>query len=310
MKILISTSSFNTESAYYALLLEKGFQAELNPFKRKLSEKEIIDFLPGIDGLIAGVEPLNKEVLSSTKSLKVISRCGTGMDSVDVEAAKELGIKVFNTPDAVTQCVAELTVGLILNVLRHVSLGDRLIRSGQWKKHMGNLLFGKTVGLLGLGRIGKRVVELLQPFGVKYIARDIAPDISFAEEHGVKIGDIDDVLRESDVVSIHLPYFPELDHFISDRELGLMKKESILINASRGKLIDEDALCRALSEKMIAGAAIDTFENEPYVGPLKNLDNVVLTPHIGSYAIESRIRMERESVENLIEGFRKLELIQ
>jgi D-3-phosphoglycerate dehydrogenase len=302
MKILISTSSFNTNSEAFILLKKKRFEVILNPYKRKLSESEIKEMLPGIDGLIAGLEPITKDVLNHADNLKVISRCGAGIDNVDLEAAKCFGIKVYSTPDAVTQAAAELTIGLMFNILRNISAGDRLIRSGAWTKQMGNLLYGKTLGILGLGRIGKKIVELLQPFGLKYLARDIAPNNEFAVKYSVRYCCLDDILREADIITIHLPYEASLDKLIGERELNLMKENAVLINASRGGLIDEDALYTALRQKRIAGAAIDAFASEPYSGKLRELDNIILTPHVGSYAREVREKMESEAVANLLTG--------
>lgn len=307
MKILISTSSFGKyDSSPLQKLKDSGYEIILNPYARKLQPGEIIPLLDGVIGLIAGTEPLTANVLESARNLKVISRCGVGTDNVDIEAAKKLGIKVLNTPDAPTHAVAELTIGLILNLLRGISMEDRLIRAGEWKKHMGELLSGKTIGILGLGRIGKRIVELTSSFGLKYIAWDISPDLQFADKYKVTFMNLDEVLKKADIISIHLPYTPELKNFISEKEISLMKKNAFLINTARGRLIDEAALYKALEKKIIAGAAIDTFTQEPYNGPLKNLENIVLTCHIGSYAKEARIKMEIDAVRNLIEVLKEV----
>lgn len=303
MKVFISTSSFaKYDDLPLRLLRDAGLDIQLNPYGRKLAADECLSLYADIDGVIAGTETLSAEILRSAGNLKIVSRCGAGTDSVDMEAARALGISVFTTPDAPTQAVAELTVGLMLALLRGISRADRLIRTGAWRKDMGSLLCGKTLGILGLGRIGKAVAELTQPFGLRYLAWDIAPDRQFAGKHTIELVGLDDLLGNTDIISIHLPYAPELKGIIGRRAFSLMKKDALLVNTSRGGLIDEAALYEALKERKIAGAALDVFEQEPYTGPLRQLDNVILTAHIGSYAREARVEMEIEAARNLIAG--------
>ncbi len=303
-RIFISTSSFaENDASPLQLLKDAGLDVHLNPHGRQLTPEECLNLYHDIDGLIAGTEALNARVLKSARKLRVISRCGAGVDNVDREAAEKLGIKVFSTPDAPTQAAAELTIGLMLDLMRGISGEDRLVRAGKWQKKTGNLLSGKTLGILGLGRIGQRIVELTRPFNLKYFAWDISPDRRFAGKYSVEFGELDEILRKADIITIHLPYAPELKGIIGDRELGLMKRNAFIINAARGGLVDEAALYTALKEKKIAGAALDVFGQEPYHGPLTELDNIVLTPHIGSYAIEARVEMEIQSVKNLLQGF-------
>lgn len=303
--VFISTTSFaQWDNTPLRMLEDAGFSTRLNPYGRKLTLNECLSLYHDIDGLIAGTEALTAEVLKSASKLKVISRCGAGIDNVDTKMAEELGIKVFATPDAPTQAVAELTVGLILNLLRGICAEDRSIRSGGWKKHMGNLLSGKTLGILGLGRIGKRVVELTTAFGLRYIAWDISPDKQFADKHKVSFRDLDQLLKEADIITIHLPYSSKLKGIIGEREFRLMKRDAFLINIARGGLVDEGELCKALKEGRIAGAALDVFDQEPYTGSLRELDNIILTSHIGSYAKEARVEMEVQAAKNLIEGLK------
>ena len=305
MKIFISTTSFaKYDDLPVRLLRDAGLDIQLNPYGRKLAADECLSLYADIDGLIAGTEALTADVLRSARNLKVVSRCGAGTDSVDIGAAGELGIRIFTTPDAPTQAVAELTIGLILALLRGISRADRLIRTGVWEKNMGRLLSGKTLGILGLGRIGKAVAELTQPFNLRYLAWDIAPDRQFAGQHIIELVELDELLSKADIVSIHLPYTPELKGIIDERAIGMMGREALLVNAARGGLIDEVALHVALKDRRIAGAALDVFEQEPYTGPLRDLDNVILTSHIGSYAKEARVEMEVQAAENLIAGLR------
>ena len=305
MKIFISTTSFaEYDASPLKLLRDAGMEVEVNLFRRKLTPEECLRLYKDIDGLIAGTEALTAEILRSARNLKVISRCGAGADNIDMEVAEELGIKVLTTPDVPTQAVAELTIGLVLDLMRGISVENRLVRAGVWQKHMGSLLSEKTLGIMGLGRIGKRVVELTQPFNLKYIAWDISPDRQFADRYNVEFTGLDELLSKADIVTVHLPYASELEGIIGERELSLMKREAFLVNTARGGLVDEAALGKALKEKGIAGAALDVFEQEPYAGRLKELDNVILTPHIGSYAKEARVEMEAQAVKNLIEGLK------
>jgi len=303
MKILISTSSFGKyDDAPVKKLTNSGYEIVLNPYKRTLKNEETGKLLNGITGLIAGTEQLTCDMLKQADKLKVISRCGTGMDNVDLKAAEQLGIKVFNTPDAPAQAVAELTLGLILALYRNIPGNDREVRSGKWEKGMGKLLQGKVLGILGLGRIGRKLVELTAPFGLLVVACDVNPDISFVEKHKIKLSSMEELLSTSDIVSIHVSYGTGTKNLIDKKKLALMKHSSILINTSRGGVINEGALAEALAGGGLAGAALDVFENEPYAGPLKGMDKVILTPHIGSYAVESRVKMEMDAVDNLIKG--------
>lgn len=307
MKIFVSTSSFaRYDASPLELLNDAKLSVQLNPFGRKLTPEECLNLYYNIDGLIAGTETLNAEILRSARNLKVISRCGAGTDNIDVNIVEELGIKVFTTSDAPTQAVAELTIGLMLGLLRGIPLEDRSIRVGGWAKSMGNLLTGKALGILGLGRIGKRVVQLTQPFNLKYLAWDNSPDRQFADKYNVEFVGLDDLLARADIVTIHLPFTPELKGIISERELGLMKTDTFLINIARGGLVNEAALCTALKENRIARAALDVFEQEPYTGPLTELDNIILTSHIGSYAREARAEMELQAARNLLQGLELL----
>jgi len=296
-KIAITTTSFGKDDKRsLEIIRTKIYETVLNPHGRKLKKDEIVELCKDVIGIIAGTEALDAEILGRLPNLKVISRCGTGLDNVDKDAAKKLGIKVFNTPDAPTLAVAELTIGLILNLLRRVNEMDAVIRDGKWEKLTGNLLSGKTVGIIGFGRIGRKVGELLKCMGCEIKYYDIE---DYEVEMGVDRVEIKELLRTSDIISIHVSSSARI---IGRKELGMMKKGSWLINVSRGGVVDEEALYHALKEGLLAGAALDVFEREPYKGNLKELDNVILTPHVGSYAKEARIKMEIEAAKNLLKG--------
>ncbi|MEK6736486.1 MAG: phosphoglycerate dehydrogenase [Pseudomonadota bacterium] len=307
-KFVISTSSFDIDNnPPVQHLRQKGMQIILNPHKRKLTEDEIIELLSdGVVGLIAGIEPLTERVFQSAKSLRVVSRCGTGMDTVDQTAAQKQGIAVFNTPEAPAQAVAELTLGLMLAALRQICAIDRSIHSGEWPRTQGRLLAAQTVGIIGLGHIGQRVARLCQAFEAKVIAHD--PHVNQAPD-GVSLTSLESLLTSADIISLHLPYSNALHHLLDAQAFTKMKTGAIVINAARGGLIDEQALGEALDSGKLGAAALDVYEQEPYQGPLLECSHLVMTSHVGSLARESRQRMEIEAAENLRQGLITMGLI-
>jgi D-3-phosphoglycerate dehydrogenase len=303
MKILISTSSFGDVSRRPLEALESaGHTVVLNPHKRQLKEDEAIALLADVDGLVAGTEKLNAAVLAKAPRLKCISRVGTGVDAVDLDACRARGIPVFNTPDAHVDAVAELVLGGALAVLRKLGETDRSIRKGEWKKPMGTLLRGKTVGIVGLGRIGKALVQLLKPFGVQVLASDPMLDAAFASSHGVSAVSVDELVSRSDVITLNLSFSSDAKGLLNAARIATLKPTAVVVNCARGGIVDEAALGEFLKTHPDAGAYLDTFDQEPYKGPLASLENVLLSAHIGSYAREARERMEADAVENLLKG--------
>ena len=301
-KILISPSSFGKcGNEPIKLLKEHNYEIILNPYSRKLQPNEIIELGKDCIGIIAGVEPLNEEVLESLPKLKCISRCGSGIDNIDLKKAEMLGISIKNTPYGPTRAVAELTIGLIFDVLRQISSRDRGIRNNKWNKEMGYLLKDKKIGVLGLGRIGKTVAELLLKLDSKVYVNDIKPDFEWIKKYNIMLLTFDELIEKCDILCVHVSLPPNNNYLIGYNEIKKMKKNSFLVNISRGGVVDENALYDSLKNNHLAGAAVDVFEKEPYNGPLKELDNVVLTPHVGSYASEARLEMEIEAVKNLLE---------
>ncbi|MCF8262627.1 MAG: phosphoglycerate dehydrogenase [Melioribacteraceae bacterium] len=301
MKVLISPSSFGQCGMKPVELLEKhGYEIINNPFGRKLTEDEVIEIASDAVGIVAGVEPLTRKVMDRLNNLKCISRVGVGMDSVDLAYAEEKGIIVRNTPDGPTRAVAELTVGLTLDLLRGISFSHSQIKNGGWKKFIGNLILDKKIGVLGFGRIGRETSLLFKGLGAKVQAYDLYPDVQFANENDIKLVNSKTLFETSDIITIHLPPSDDGIPIISNNELNLMNSDSFLINVSRGGVVDEDALYDSLLGKKIAGAALDVFKNEPYKGKLTDLENIIFTPHLGSYASEGKLKMEIDAVENLL----------
>ena len=301
-RVLISTSSFGVADTSPLERLEReGFEVSLNPHGRVLTEDEIAALIAEVDGLIAGTEPLSDRVLAEASRLRVISRVGVGIERIDLEAAERRGVQVFITPDALTDAVAEITIGAILTLLRGIHQMNTALHDGRWEKSMGQLLRGKTVGIVGLGRIGKAVALLLAPFGVRRIARDEEPDHAWASANGVEFMPLRDLLAQAEIATVHAS---GRECLIGPEELELLPDGALVLNAARGGLVDEAALYEAVSSGKLAGCYLDTFELEPYEGPLRELPNALLTPHAGSYAREARVRMESEAVENLLLGLR------
>lgn len=305
MKVLISPSSFGEISNNPILLLQQnGYSIVQNTYSRKLTEAEVVELGKDCVGIIAGLEPLNSRVIDSLPNLKCISRVGVGMENVDIEYANAKGIKVVNTPEGPTRAVAELTVGMIFSLLRRIPQADANMKKMIWKKETGNLLFGKTIGIVGLGRIGKLVAEMFRSLGNNVIGCDLYPDNMWAEKNQVQLLDFKKVIQQADILTLHVPGSNDKKPIINKTELEYCKKSLIIINITRGGVIDELALYDALIKGEIKAAAIDVFEEEPYNGPLTTLDNVILTPHIGSYASEGKLQMEIDSVENLINALK------
>ncbi|MBU1112943.1 MAG: phosphoglycerate dehydrogenase [Candidatus Omnitrophica bacterium] len=304
-KIFISASTFAEHGKESLNLLEQnGFEYFINPLGRRLVQEEIIKMGKDSEGAIAGLEPYDDYVIDHLPQLRCISRCGVGLDNIALSKAKQKGIAVFNTPSVVIQPVAELTIAMFFDLLRNLSFHTALLKSGKWQKVSGNLLSGAKVGILGLGRIGRRVVELLNRLEADLYGADMVIDDAWAKSNNLKVLPVRELLSVVDIISIHLSD-NAADSFKLDREkISLMKRGAAVINTSRGKFIDENALYDALSSKYLSAAALDVFSKEPYRGKLFELDNVILTPHVGTLTRESRLAMEVEATKNLINFFR------
>ncbi len=303
--IAITTSNFNMDNPILDEFRNDGWGSVRSQYGRKLTEQEATELIKdgGVVGMVAGVEPLTDAVFAANPQLKVISRCGTGFDSVDREGAAARGIVCVNTPNAPAAAVSEMTIGMMMATLRRIPEADRLIRSGTWKALMGSLLAKRHVGIVGLGRVGRRVADLVSAFGahVKYYD----PHVATAEYDRVLT--VKDLASQVDLMTIHIPLADDTRDLISAEVIAALPQGSIVVNAARGGVLDEDALAAALQSGQIDAAAMDVFAEEPYVGPLRDLDNVVLTAHMGSYAREARQLMENEALQNLLNSLREIE---
>lgn len=304
-KVLTSPSSMGQcGSEPFDLLRENGFEIVNNPYGRKLTEDEVIELAKDCVGIVAGVEPLTARVMDALPNLKCISRVGVGMDSVDQEYAKQKGIVVVNTPDGPTRGVAELTLAMTLSLLRKIPQADAAMHQHKWKKQIGNLILGKKIGVIGLGRIGKMVSELFRGIGNPVIGYDPFANREWAKEKGVEIKSFEEVLTEADILTLHIPGNKDKSPVLSLAELDKMKDGAFLINIARGGVVDEDALFTVLKSGKLTGAAIDVYTKEPYDGPLCDLENIIMTPHLGSYAKEGKLKMEVDACQNLIDALK------
>ena len=300
MKIAIGPSSFGEASSEPIELLKKhGIEIIPNPYGRRLTEDEIIEHLKGADGLIAGLEPLNQKVLDASKeSLKAIARVGIGMNNVDIPYAQSVGIKISNTPDGPTESVAEMTLTALLSLLRMVPQTNQKLHEGEWKKMMGRSLNGLNVGIIGYGRIGKKFREILSNFSFRvFIFDSYLQKDSPIDERDVRCDTLKELLGDADIISFHAAGAEEM---IGIEEINQMKDGVIILNSARGELIREDALVEGLDSGKIQGLWLDAFWQEPYKGVLLKYDNVLLTPHVGTYTEQCRKSMEVSAVQNIL----------
>ena len=304
-KILVTTVPFAEKNKLpLEMLNSKNIDLTINPLNRKLTSQELSEMVSEFDILIAGTENINELVLSKAKKLKLISRVGIGLDSVDLIKAREKGIYVTYTPDAPAPAVAELTFGLMLSLLRSIHEVNTIMKDGNWKRIFGRRVSEITIGVIGVGRIGSRVLRRIVPFGTpRILVNDIDTSLiqqKIAPELKLEWVDKKTIYKEADLITIHLPKTPLTENMISKNELMLMKKDALLINTSRGGIINEDDLYTVLKEGHLGGAAIDVFNQEPYQGPLSQINRCLLTSHMGSMSIDCRQRMEIEAVEEVI----------
>lgn len=273
-----------------------------NTTGKPLSSEQVRDMLPGMDGYIAGLDQIDAQALQAADSLKVIARYGVGVDQVDLAAAAEKGIVVSNTPGANSASVAELALGMLLMLARHIPLATRAIQKGEWPRLPGLTLEGKTVGILGLGAIGKQLAKRLAGFDCQILAYDPYADEDFARQHNVRLVALDELVAQSDFLSLHLPVLPETRGLVNEAFIKSMKRGSFLINTSRGELIDEAALVEGLESGHLRGAGLDAFIKEPPDpdNPLLSLPQVICTPHLGAQSDGATNNMGRMALDECI----------
>jgi len=301
-KALITTVPFAEKNQLPLEQLEAaGIEYVINPLNKKLTENELADMVSDCDVIIAGTEPITDYVMSRAKKLKMISRVGIGLDSVDLQAAKRRGIKVSFTPDAPAPAVAELTIGLLISLLRFVHLSNIQMHNGQWNRHFGRRISEVTIGIIGLGRIGTRVLNRLMAFGTpRLLVNDLSPNPTLDRKFKLEWVDKDTIYKDSDVISLHVPLTHMTKNMVTKKQLKMMKSDAIIMNTSRGGIINENDLSDVMNSVHLSGASIDVFEHEPYNGKLNEIDRCILTAHMGSMSIDCRTRMEIEATEEAV----------
>jgi len=305
MRILVTSTSFNKPENQQAKCMLEGFADEIvyNPYGRPLNEDEVVEMAAGCDGYIAGLDFITRKAIELLPpSLKVISRYGAGFDRVDLEAATKKGIVVTNTPGANSEAVADLAFGLLLSVARRIPALDKRVRQGEWPRSQGIEVFNKTIGIIGMGAIGKAVARRAKGFSMNIMAYDPYIDEDYAKKNDITVCKLDELLSKSDFISLHLPHTQSTHHIIDRRAIELLKRGAIIVNTARGGLIDEEAAYMALKEGKLGGLALDAFEIEPpEKSPLFELDNVVVTPHTGAHTAEAVNNMAVMAVKNLMD---------
>jgi D-3-phosphoglycerate dehydrogenase len=312
-RVLITTVPFGEPDRTPLDLLESaGIDYVINPLGRRFKENELAEVAGDFGVLIAGTEPITAQVMDAAPNLRLIARVGIGLDSVDLHAARERGICVSYTPEAPSPAVAELALGLMLDLLRHVTAIDRGLRGGAWQRFMGRRLDGTTVGVIGAGRVGKRVIRLIRGAfpSTRIVANDLSPDVDFGLQYQVEWLEKEAIFREADLITLHLPLTALTRGLIGEREMAEMKPGVLLVNTARGGLINERDLAQALRDGRIAGAAIDVFEQEPYAGELVSVSQCLLTCHLGSMTEDCRARMEIEATQEAVRFLKGEPLLQ
>lgn len=310
-RVVVTALSFGLSSPEPREMLEsRGIEVIANPSGRPCTEKEIIELVDeNVAGLIVGIDPVTRKVMEKARGLRVVAKHGVGTDNIDVRAATELRVYVTITPGANTEAVADHAFALMLAAARHIVFADREVRRGEWPRLMGTEIAGKTLGIVGLGRVGKAVARRARGFNMRVLACDVLIDEKFCRMNQVSAVGLDELLRESDIVTLHVPLTPETRHMVDRSALSRMKKGSILVNTARGELVDLDALYEALVAGHVAAAGIDVYPAEPpdVSHPVLTLENVVFTPHLGAYTREANYLMgvmAARAIIDVLEGRR------
>lgn len=301
-RVLISAPGFGrTGDDAVRLLQQAGCEVIVNPNETTLTEEAMAGLAGDVDAIIAGTEPITARVLEGAPRLKIIARRGVGYDTVDLDAATRRGIPVTITGGALTDAVADHAIALLLAVARRIPFFDRLVKAGGWDRAPTVDVCGKTLGIVGFGAIGRAVARRAAGFGMRLLAHDAVPDPTAATAHGVTLCDLDTLLASSDFVTLHVPLTPQTRGMIGEAALRRMKPAAILINTSRGAVLDEEAVRRALLEGRLAGAGLDVFREEPVRDlSLAGLEQVVVTPHVASHTAETLGRIERSCAEAVL----------
>ncbi|MEK7246940.1 MAG: phosphoglycerate dehydrogenase [Chloroflexota bacterium] len=299
-RVAVCSRSFSTNPVLRGELLARYERVTFNDAGLKLAGQSLADFLQGHEKAIIGLEPVDGFVLGQLPELTVVSKYGVGLDMIDLVAMRAHGKRLGWTGGVNRRSVSELSISFMIAMLRHVPRADREVRAGMWRQHVGGYLTARTIGIIGCGHVGQDLVTLLQPFGCHILVNDIRDYPEFFGRWGVETCALDDLLRRSDIVTLHVPLDDSTRGMMNAGRLALMKPSALLINTARGGLVDEAALASMLREQTLAGAAFDVFAVEPLTeSALMSLPNFLATPHIGGSAAEAILAMGRAAIEGL-----------
>ncbi len=306
-KIAVVSHTFSNNETLRNALLEHFPNAYFNPTGEMLGERDLREFLEDSSAAIVGLEPIDSDFLDAHPQLAVISKFGVGMDNVDLDHCARRGVSVLSTPGVNALAVAELTLGFMIALARRIAISTHYLKGGRWVKNGGVQLVGKKVGLVGLGNVGKQTASILQAVGCEIMAYDIQDPSAYARSRSIRLCSFEELLQESDFVSLHVPLTPKTTHMISHPQLKVMKSSAFLINTARGGVVDESALVQALQDGMIAGAASDVFTDEPTNNTqLLGLDNFIGTAHVGGNSREAVHAVGMAAINNLLAYFERI----
>lgn len=305
MKIVVTSPSFSSNAVLKEEIYRHFPNAKLNVEGKRFSKDELITYIGDAEALIVGLEPIDKELLERCNNLKIISKYGVGLNNINLDECKKRDIAIGWTGGVNRLSVAEMTLGYMLMLCRNLYVTSNLLKSGIWNKSGGFQLSGKTVGIIGVGYIGKEVIRLLKPFNCKILVNDIINQEEYYKENNLKEVSKEEIFKTCDIVTMHTPYDDTTKALVTLEVFKMMKKSSFIINSARGGIINEDELKYALQNNLIAGAAIDTYVEEPPTDKeLLNLPNLICTPHIGGNAQEAVEAMGMSAIKHLVEYFK------
>ena len=305
-KVAVTSISFGKSTALREELLRVFPNSVFNESGQRLSGRALIEFIGDAAAAIVGVETINDSVLKNTPALKIISKYGVGLDSIDQASLKNRNISLGWTGGVNRRSVSELTLGFMLGLCRNIFRSGFKLKNTEWDKGGGHQLSGITIGIIGCGHIGSDVARLLSPFGCALLVRDIVDKSDFCREQGAVEVSLDEVIEKSDIISLHVPLTELTRQMVNENFLRRMKATAFLVNTCRGEVVDQEALKNALSQKIIAGAALDVFAEEPPTdAEFLSLPNLMVTPHIGGNAREAVGAMGRSAIDHLIAFFKK-----
>ena len=293
LKVFIATSSFNENPGNFKKEIEiENYEFLKNPLKKKLTNQQLIKYAKDCEYIIAGTENYNKDTINKLSKLKYLFRMGSGVDNVDTNYLKKKKIKFFKSKVTPEIAVAELIVGYVLSFYRNIHEHDKNLKYKIWKKKMGYIFNGKTLGIIGYGKVGKHIHKILENFGIKILIND-------KKKINQKNTKLDKLIKNSDIITVNINHTTK-QKLLNRQKLNLCKKNCLIINTSRPEVIDNDYLYKLLKKNKILGACMDVFDKEPYYGKFTKLNNVILTPHIGSYSKEIRSAMEQEALKSIL----------